>query len=299
MTQHDNAKVASLGYIGIGVKDIDAWKDFAQNVLGLQIAGEGPDGATLLRMDEYSRRFMLHPTGEDDIIFSGFEVPAIEEFEALEAKLNAAGVETTRATDEEKKARGVVDLFHCKDPDGLRTEIYYGPKVEFEKPFHSPRAISGFVTGDQGFGHMVLSTADMAAARNFYENLLGFLISDYINMEVAPEFRLDLVFLHCNPRHHTLALAPVPIPNRLLHFMVQLNNLDDVGSTLYIVREKGIGMGMDLGKHTNDHMVSFYMKSPSGFEIEYGWGARVIDDATWNVVHHTSGSIWGHTRPAG
>ena len=82
MTQHDNAKVASLGYIGIGVKDIDAWKDFAQNVLGLQIAGEGPDGATLLRMDEYSRRFMLHPTGEDDIIFSGFEVPAVEEFEA-------------------------------------------------------------------------------------------------------------------------------------------------------------------------------------------------------------------------
>jgi hypothetical protein len=51
-----------------------------------------------------------------------------------------------------------------------------------------------------------------------------------------------------------------------------------------------------LGRHTNDHMTSFYLKTPSGFDVEYGWGARTVDDATWQVQRHEKGSIWGH-RP--
>jgi hypothetical protein len=45
---------------------------------------------------------------------------------------------------------------------------------------------------------------------------------------------------------------------------------------------------MNLGKHTNDHMVSFYLRTPSGFNVEYGWGAREMDDATWQVQVHTA-----------
>jgi hypothetical protein len=45
---------------------------------------------------------------------------------------------------------------------------------------------------------------------------------------------------------------------------------------------------------SNDHMVSFYLRTPSGFNVEYGWGAREVDDATWQVQVHTAGSIWGH-----
>lgn len=297
MARQTAVKVSSLGYLGIGVSDIPAWKDFAANVLGLMVAGEGSDGATLLRMDEMSRRFMLYPTGGDDVIFYGYEVPGKAHLDAMEAKLNKVGVETTRASDGEKKARAVIDMIHCKDPSGMRVEIFYGPKVEFDKPFHSTRLISGFVTGEQGLGHTVLSVPDIVAARHFYEDQLGFLISDYISMELAPKSSIELVFMHCNPRHHTLALAPIKSPKRLIHFLLQLNSLDDIGTTHDLVKERGIQLGMDLGKHTNDHMVSFYMKSPSGFEVEYGWGARQIDEANWHVAQHTAISIWGHKRP--
>lgn len=297
MEQQIETRVTSFGYIGIGVSDLPAWKDFAVNVLGLMLAGESSDGATLLRMDERSRRILLYPGGEDDVMFYGYEVAGKAQLDALEAKLNAGGVETAHASTGEKKARAVVDMIHCKDPSGVRIEIFYGPKVEFEKPFKSERAISGFVTGEQGLGHTVLSAPDIKASRHFYEDLLGFRISDYINMEVAPNFAIDLVFLHCNTRHHTLALAPVKTKKRLFHFMLQLNSLDDIGATYDLVKQRGIRLGMELGKHTNDHMLSFYMKSPSGFEVEYGWGARTIDDATWSVTQHTSPSIWGHKQP--
>jgi biphenyl-2,3-diol 1,2-dioxygenase len=40
---------------------------------------------------------------------------------------------------------------------------------------------------------------------------------------------VELTFLHCNPRHHTLALVPASMPKRLNHFMLQVDSMDDVG----------------------------------------------------------------------
>jgi len=51
---------------------------------------------------------------------------------------------------------------------------------------------------------------------------------------------------------------------------------------------------LTLGRHTNDQMFSFYVRSPAGFSVEYGWGARVIDDNKWQVQLHRTGSVWGH-----
>jgi hypothetical protein len=52
-----------------------------------------------------------------------------------------------------------------------------------------------------------------------------------------------------------------------------------------------------LGRHTNDHMTSFYVNTPSGFFIEYGWGGRVIDRDEWQPHETFDGpSLWGHER---
>ena len=55
---------------------------------------------------------------------------------------------------------------------------------------------------------------------------------------------------------------------------------------------------MTLGRHTNDRMTSFYVRTPSGFEIEYGTGGLLVDDATWVVRPYDAGSVWGHKPPA-
>jgi len=298
MTKPLADRVRGLGYLGLGVSDLDAWRAFATGVIGLQDNGTAADGAVQLRMDELARRFLVYGTGEDDVRFIGLEVRDAAELAAVAARLANAAVEVTQATAEERRARDVADFVRCRDPDGLDVEIYYGPKVEYSAPFVSPRAIGGFVTGEQGLGHAVLTVRDVVAARRFYEELLGFSVSDFITMRMG-RGEIELVFLHCNPRHHTIALVPLPMPppKRLHHFMLQAHRLDDVGATLYLARDKGVPLTAELGRHTNDHMVSFYMRTPSGFEMEFGWGARTVDDDTWRVERHTSGSIWGHTTP--
>jgi len=65
-----------------------------------------------------------------------------------------------------------------------------------------------------------------------------------------------------------------------------------------VVNEHKIPLAMSLGRHTNDHMTSFYVRTPSGFEIEYGTGGRLIDDATWEVGTFDAQSFWGHKPPA-
>jgi 3,4-dihydroxy-9,10-secoandrosta-1,3,5(10)-triene-9,17-dione 4,5-dioxygenase len=76
--------------------------------------------------------------------------------------------------------------------------------------------------------------------------------------------------------------------------MVEVASLDDVGYALDRIGEHGFQLRRSLGKHTNDHMVSFYVVTPSGFSVEYGWGGRVIDDRTWTPTETRRGSFWGH-----
>ena len=137
----------------------------------------------------------------------------------------------------------------------------------------------------------------LAAARRFYRDVLGFRLSDIIRMRVSAQVSFDLEFFHCNRRHHSLALMPVPMPRRLHHFMIQAPTLDAVGFAMERAQAAGAPITATLGRHTNDHMVSFYARTPAGFEVEFGYGALEVDDATWRVSRHDKPSRWGHKRP--
>ncbi len=106
--------------------------------------------------------------------------------------------------------------------------------------------------------------------------------------------QINLTFLHCNPRHHSIALAPVPLPKKLNHIMLEVTSLDDVGFGLDRATAQSTPISSSIGCHTNDQMVSFYMQTPSGFDIEYGFGGLQIDDETWQTTSYDKPSIWGH-----
>ncbi len=289
--------IGSLGYIGLKVKDPAAWDAFATNILGL-MPGTPAGAARRYRLDDLGWRIAVEAGETDDLSFLGFEVAGPAELETVRARLAEGGVAVGNGDPDLLAERQVLGLLTCQDPDGLTVEIYYGPTLRTETPFASPAGVTGFLTGEQGLGHAVLSTKDMAAARHFYQDLLGFRLSDIIRMQQSPEFGFDMEFFHCNARHHTLALIPVPMPKRLHHFMVQVASLDAVGFALERATAAGTPITSSLGRHTNDQMVSFYVRTPAGFEVEFGQGAIEVDDATWRVGRHDKPSSWGHHRPA-
>jgi biphenyl-2,3-diol 1,2-dioxygenase len=282
--------VNQLGYLVLGVSELAAWRGLASSVLGMELVPGDTHSTTYLRMDEHSHRIELRKDGVDDLQVIGWEVPDAATLHTIAQRLESAGVRVKRGTRDEADQRRVVELIQFQDPAGLRTEVYYGPPLN-QRPFHASRAITGFKTGNMGLGHLVVYQPDLDASTKFYTELLGFRVSDV----AGPLGRPMAVFLHCNPRHHSIALFGGRGPKRINHFMLECNSLDDVGSARDIARQVGTPVVIDLGRHMNDHMVSFYVANPSQFAIEYGWGGRMIDDSCWQVGRYESvESIWGH-----
>ncbi|MGY4504266.1 catechol 2,3-dioxygenase-like lactoylglutathione lyase family enzyme [Bradyrhizobium sp. GM24.11] len=139
-------------------------------------------------------------------------------------------------------------------------------------------------------GHVVLNVEDVEPLVPFYRDVLGFHVSDF---GLKP---YGLYFFHVNGRHHSFAMVGSG-RKTLHHFMVELGSLDDVGQGYDLAQLEDGRVVYTLGRHTNDHMTSFYVNTPSGFFIEYGWGGRIIDPQTWQPHETFDGpSLWGHER---
>jgi 2,3-dihydroxybiphenyl 1,2-dioxygenase len=284
--------VKQLGYLGIGVRDVGAWQRYAEGVLGLAVAGQDGDGTMLLRMDNHHHRFALHEDERDDVLYAGWQVDDAAEVAAIGGRLENAGVSVAAGTREDAERRRVEGLIKFRDLDGNECEVFHGPEAA-AAPFRSASGDTTFVAGSQGLGHVVFMTADLNRAMSFYTDMLGMRVSDYV--QSGP---VRLGFLHCNERHHSLAFAQVPnAPKRTNHFMLQLESIDPVGRTYDAVTEGAAPLLVTMGRHPNDEMVSFYMANPSNFGVEYGWGARSVDDSCWQVQEYDRASLWGHKSP--
>ena len=282
--------VTGLGYLELGVSSLDDWQAYAESVLG--VAANRVGERLFLRYDSDCWRLQLVETDEDDIRVAGFRVSSDEDMDAIRQQVESLGIAVSDASPELASARGVSRLMQCTDPAGVGIELYLGDRSVSEA-FESPRGVSGFVTGDQELGHIVLMTGEVEKEEQFLREGLGFLLSDHIM--IGPEDgQIPLTFLHCNPRHHTVALAPFAAPKRLNHIMLQVDDIDEVGRGLDIAKASGTRISSGFGKHTNDEMISFYMQTPSGFDIEYGYGGLEIDDSTWVPGTHYATSYWGH-----
>jgi 2,3-dihydroxybiphenyl 1,2-dioxygenase len=285
---------AELGYLGLEVSDLGAWRRFATEALGLGVGAVRPGGALPLRMDGHEHRFLLHEGPADDVAFIGWELADEAALEAMCARLDRGRVSFRAGTAAEVAERGVRQLVSFEDPNGIRVEMCQGASIA-AAPFRPDKIRSGFRTGDQGMGHVLINARDSAGTERFYREVLGFALTDYVHSE-APDRPLHAVFLHVNPRHHSLAFAELPIPKRLHHVMLEANSVDDVGAAFDRCRDLGVPLQRGLGRHQNDRMLSFYGYTPSGFCFEIGWGGRAIDDRDWEVKTYPGASEWGH-RP--
>jgi hypothetical protein len=137
-------------------------------------------------MDEYHHRFIVQPGGDDDVAFIGWEVADQHALRELTTQLQDDGIETVAGTVEEARMRGVLEFVKFKDPSGIASEAYFGPLMDFREPFHSPRPLSGFVTGTMGLGHIVIRIDDSSRSLHFYRDVLGMRISDFIELPERP-----------------------------------------------------------------------------------------------------------------
>lgn len=281
----------ALGQLGFEVRDPDAWARLATDVLGLAVVDRDERGF-YLRMDDHHHRIRVDEGPADDLAFCGWEVPDLA---PVIAALDARGVTWEEGSPAACALRRVERLVRFLDPAGIPVEAHVSP-ARAPTPFTSPLVRSGFKTGPLGLGHCVLAARDVAESVAFYGAVLGLRYSDRVATTIHGHV-VDITFLHANPRHHSVAF-PAPPGRRIHHFLLEVGAMDDVGLAFSRACAAGVEIVLTLGRHPNDRMFSFYARTPSGIEFEYGWGGVEIDDATWKPEVHRQISEWGHIPPA-
>lgn len=290
--------IRSLGYLRVEATDVAAWREYGLKVLGM-VEGKGStEGALYLRMDDFPARLVIVPGERDRLSVAGWECANADGLQQVRDALNAEGVPFAEATPGELADRRVDEMISFADPSGNRLEVFHGAALEHRRVV-SPYG-HRFVTAEQGLGHVVLSTRDDAEALHFYRDVLGFSLRD--SMRIPPQMvgrpadgpPAWLRFFGCNPRHHSLAFLPMPTPSGVVHLMVEVENSDDVGLCLDRALRRNVPMSATLGRHVNDKMLSFYMKTPGGFDVEFGCEGMQVEDDGWIARESTAVSLWGH-----
>lgn len=290
--------VSASGYLRIGATDVNAWMDFGTGVLGLMDAQrEDAAGARFLRLDDHPFRFMIEPAEADGLIATGFEFPDEDAFQKACEAIAESGQTVTPGSADEAKRRCVTAFASTQDPAGNSIELYWGRELDYT-PLVSPQGIPGFVTtwrqtGDMGFGHLVLPAVDFDATSAFYTEIMGMGITDILYPPGMDGAKIH--FMHANnPRQHSLALFNGPHPLGVVHIMVEVENMDEVGRCMDRAQAAGSHFLATLGRHVNDNMCSVYLLAPGGIAVEFGYDGLLIDPETHVATVSTEGDLWGH-----
>jgi biphenyl-2,3-diol 1,2-dioxygenase len=289
--QHD----LEVGYLEVELPDPAALSSFLSETIGLMAGPATASGGLTWRNDHKVHRLIVKQGSTGDATVLGFEAANVEAFAAHAQQLTRAGYTLVDGTPEEISDRKVADLKYTTAPWGVRVELVHA-LADADDPLSTPLVPAGFLTEGVGFGHAVFATTNLEESHAFLVNGLGMAQSDWIETELMEGVDLEVRFYHCNERHHSVALAQAPfeLPQRLHHLMVETMARDDVGSAFDRAWNSGLGIANGLGRHANDGMFSFYVISPAGFQVEVGYGARLITEP-WNENWiYDQISLWGH-----
>jgi 3,4-dihydroxy-9,10-secoandrosta-1,3,5(10)-triene-9,17-dione 4,5-dioxygenase len=290
--------VSAVGYLRIASTDTSAWMNFGTQVLGLMEAPrEDAGGARFLRMDDHPFRFMIEANETDKLLALGLEFPTEAAWRNTLEALTGAGHHVNALSGADAARRCVNAVASVQDPAGNTLELYWGRQLDYA-PLISPAGTCGFVTsdrqsGDLGFGHCVLPAPDLDASTAFYTGLIGTGLTDVLHVPGMPGMKVH--FMHANnPRQHSLALFSGPHPLGIVHMMVEVRTLDEVGRAMDRANKAGVHSLATLGRHVNDNMCSVYLLAPGGIAVEYGFDGMLVDWRNHVPTTSVEGDLWGH-----
>jgi len=288
-----------LGYLVIDSARIADWRRFLKDGVGMHEAHAAED-LLAYRMDEHARRLLIRTGSAEDLGALGLQIRGEAALAVILERLRERGVPVEAGSAEEAEQRGVARFLRVQGPKGLLVEMFTEPLLSREK---LTMLTSAFNTGPAGMGHIAVTSRMPELMQRFWQEIFDARLSDRISQPMGG-LMLDIAFLRLNERHHSIAIAATrgvrldPIRTRIQHFNVEARRREDLTAAYRRLRELGFAMAHEIGEHPNDRELSFYVETPSGFEMEYGWDALAVKEEGWDSsAHYPAISLWGHKPP--
>jgi catechol 2,3-dioxygenase-like lactoylglutathione lyase family enzyme len=264
-----------LTQIVIGVPNVDETAQYYAE-FGLAPVGDGKtfstvDGGEQLRIVHSSRRRLVSlGVGADDT----------DDLNRVTASLSKLGVnaktsdQSVEAVDPGTKVSVEIQIAERYTPAPFELPAYNGPGVDARLAQRAPGILRETPVRPRKLGHVVLGSTDQEFSQRFFQQGLGFKISDTVPGLAA--------FMRCSSDHHNVLVQQAPLAF-LHHTSWQVDDVDEIGrgaSAMLAADPSRHVWG--LGRHYVGSNFFWYLKDPAGnFSEYYADLDCIVDDALW------------------
>lgn len=261
-----SSPITHLRHVAMAVPDWNAATAFYEGIWGLKRVADDT-GIAFYAAEGSREQYVLRVRAAADkrLDLIAFGVADDATVDRLAAEFAAASIRIEREPGPLSTPGGGYG-FRFFDPDGRLVEISSGVAErvarELEPRESIPRQLS----------HVVLNSTDVRATKAFYEQRLGFKLSDWLENIMC--------FLRCSPAHHSLAIAQGPHAS-LNHVSFEMRGIDEyMRGTGRLIRH-GNRPVWGPGRHSAGDNTFSYFLDPNHNVVEYTTELETVDDDAW------------------
>jgi catechol 2,3-dioxygenase-like lactoylglutathione lyase family enzyme len=179
-----------------------------------------------------------------------FEVAPDSDFADMSRKLSAEGIKSDLRSD---AVPGMKQALAFKDNKGTAIELF--KDWSYLGSHHQVLGV-----GPLKLGHIAFVVTDPQATARFYQQILGFRVSDWI----ADFF----VFMRCGPDHHTVNFIK-GATNKLHHYAFELKDFAHMQNSCELFAHRNIPIIWGPVRHGPGHNVATYHRNPDDLVVEF------------------------------
>jgi catechol 2,3-dioxygenase-like lactoylglutathione lyase family enzyme len=275
--------ITHLRQVSLGVPKLAAARDFYEDQWQLEVVAADDDRVYLgtASAESYSLRLRAAEQSRIDLIAFAVRQPAEVDAIADRVARRPDALLVSASAQRQEPGGGYAARF--LDCDGRAIEVSAGLEPRSFEPAMATESRPVAVS------HIVLNTPDIQRSRRFYEEVLGFKVSDWVEDYFC--------FLRTGPTHHIIAFTSAPHAS-LNHVAFEVLGVDEFMRATGRMIRGGHQLVWGPGRHgVGDNTFSYFQDPTSGFVMEYTTALQVIDESVWAPQVHAATDqgtdLWG------
>ncbi|MEM6545514.1 MAG: VOC family protein [Pseudomonadota bacterium] len=274
-------KVFQLGYVSLGVSDIEESRDHYLRTMGVTETDRSEDGTTYASIGLNHHDLVLSPAIQPGQAQIGLQLTPDIDLADFASDVKAFGLRAEIKSDSQP---GIGTMVEVVGPDDYVIQFYRD--ADLTAPGYAGAGISPL-----RLGHVALMSPKADELVTFFREFLGFYKTDQIGDRAT--------FLTCNHEHHVLNI--VNSPETLVHHIAfQLHESADHVRAADTLRSHGKKTVWGPSRHTAGHNLAAYHLDPDKVIVElytdmdiYLPAADCFEQRPWHEDTPQRPKVWG------
>jgi catechol-2,3-dioxygenase len=242
-------KAFQLGFVELGTQQIEEELRYYTEVIGATVTDGETNRSAYLSLGLDHHNIALRTSAQTGMHCIGLQVSKDIAIEEWAARLEKHGLNSSIKSDARP---GVSKLVEVIEPGGHLLQLY--SEMSLPAPGFGTRGIV-----PNKLGHVALMSPEAQKSAQFFEDVLGFAITDRIEAGAT--------FLTCNHDHHVLNLVTAPF-QKLHHIAFELRGRSQHHDAADLLSSKQIPVVWGPARHTAGHNLASYHFDPDQVLVE-------------------------------